>query len=186
MPHPPDEDAVAELNEHFRLLYDELHRLASGLMRRERPSHTLATSGLVGELYLRLRRSPGDLPRTQAGLVYRFVREMRSILVDYARYKKRDRRRTPGSREMLERLTVWLERQVDDVLDLEAALEDLEGLGGQSRRAASVVNLRLYAGLSYAEISALTNASVSTLKRDWAFASAWLRGRLSRSTGARN
>jgi RNA polymerase sigma factor (TIGR02999 family) len=152
------------------LVYDELRRLAHGQLARERPGHTLQTTALVHETYLRLVdqrrvdwRERGHFYAVAATL-------MRRILVDHARGRLAGKR----AHERVE-LTVAEELGAEDaafeVLDLDRALARLaDGFP----RAARVVELRYFGGLELAEIGVLLGVTDRTAKRDWAFARAWL------------
>ena len=174
-----DPDAEQEL---APLVYDELRRLARNCMRRERRDHTLQTTGLVHEAYLRLigQHHTDWQDRIQFFSVAAGV--MRRILIDYARTRKASKRggevaivsldsgADPGSRES------W-----DKILDVHEALSQLAVV---DPRAARVVELRFFAGLDIQEIADLMGVSDRTVKRDWEFAQSWLFERIAESYGA--
>lgn len=153
------------------LVYDELHRLAAGQLRRERPDHTLSPTALVHEAYLRLT---GGAPVDWRGRGHFFgvaAQAMRRILVDHAR--RRSRQKRSGQ------LAVTLEPELDHVADASseevlAVDEALERLAELDARQARVVELRYFVGLSIEETAAALDISPATVKRDWTIARAWL------------
>ncbi len=153
------------------LVYPELRRIAAHYMRQERPGHTLRTTGLVNEMYMRLfGRAPVDW-QSRAHFFAAVSREMRHILVDYAR--ARDAKKRPDGR-----LAISLSDadpvdtgDQEDLLALDEALSRLEAL---DLRASRVVELRYFTGLSEREAAEALGISLATLKRDWCFARAWL------------
>jgi RNA polymerase sigma factor (TIGR02999 family) len=153
------------------LVYPELRRIAAHYMRQERPGHTLRTTGLVNEMYLRLFGAAQTDWQSRAHFFAAVAREMRHILVDYARArnaKKRPDRRLAIS---LTDVDVVTSEVPEDVLALDEALSRLESV---DPRASRVVELRYFTGLSEREAAEALGISLSTLKRDWNFARAWL------------
>ena len=153
------------------LVYPELRRIAAHYMRQERPGHTLRTTGLVNEMYLRLFGTAQTDWQSRAHFFAAVAREMRHILVDYARArnaKKRPDRRLAIS---LTDVDVVAGESPEDVLALDEALSRLESV---DPRASRVVELRYFTGLSEREAAEALGISLSTLKRDWNFARAWL------------
>ena len=153
------------------LVYPELRRIAAHYMRQERPEHTLRTTGLVNEMYVRLFRAEQADWRNRAHFFAAVAREMRHILVDYARTRNAQKR--PEGRLALplsEAETLAADCDVD-LVGLEDALTRLERIDA---RAARVVELRYFAGLTEREAAEALRVSLSTLKRDWHFAKAWL------------
>ncbi len=157
------------------LVYDELRKIAHQHVRRERVGHSLYTTELVHEAYLRLLR-PGlsdDVAWDgQAHYLAAAARAMRNILVDRARARGAAKR--GGDRRRLD-LSDLGELTADDVpdeiLDLEAALARLSE---ESPQKAELVSLRFYAGLTMEEAAAVLGVSSTTADRHWAFARAWL------------
>lgn len=160
-----------------RLVYGELHRLASGYLRGEREDHTLQPTALVNEAYLRLlgQNAPWQ-NRTQFFAIA--ASTMRRILVDHAR------RVSAGRRDR--RLVIPLEDPaagdvaapfdpVHDVLGVHEALAHLERL---DQRQAQIVELKFFVGLTIDEIAGLLSISPATVTREWAMARAWLHQRL--------
>ncbi len=153
--------------------YDELRQIARGLLRRERVGHTLDTSGLVNEAWLRLAAQSGlDEPERPRFFAIA-VTTMRRILVDYARTRLRQKRgggATPVPLEDAEMLLTT--EEADHLVVLDEALERLEEV---SPRGAEVVRYRFFGGLSLEETGDLLGVSGKTVQRDWLAARAWLR-----------
>ena len=157
------------------LVYPELRRIAAHYMRQERPGHTLRTTGLVNEMYVRLFGTAQMPWQSRAHFFAAVAREMRHILVDHARARDAQKRPDP-------RLTISLS-EIDDVVgggeeDLLALDEAMSRLELVDPRASRVVELRYFTGLSEREAAEALGVSLSTLKRDWTFAKAWLRDQL--------
>lgn len=157
-------------------MYPELRRLARRCLSTERAGHTLQTTELVHEAWLRLFSS-SDISVADRGHLYALMaRQMRRVLVDYAR--RRNSAKGPGSgiRVALDDGMPGAAARVDeDVLSIDEALTALQQI---DPRAARVVELRFFAGLQEGEAAAALGISVATLKRDWVFARAWLYERL--------
>lgn len=155
------------------LLYDELRRMARGRLRGERGGHTLDTTALVHESYLRLVTQHGLKPEDRAAFFAAASNTMRRILVDHARSRRRHKR--GGDQEPLPLEDGDLfpsERAIDETLALEDALGKLEAA---HPRAARVFEQRLFGGLDLEEIAAAEGISLRTAGRDWQTARAWLR-----------
>jgi RNA polymerase sigma-70 factor, ECF subfamily len=156
------------------LVYAELHRLARGYMRRERPDHTLQATALINEAYLRLAGEPIAW-QNRAHFIGLSAQVMRRVLVDYARARRAEHRGGDLQRvEMQEELAISPEKieqvqQIDELLDKLAA---------EKPRQARVVELRYFGGLSFEEIAALLDVTSRTAKTDWAVARIWLMERL--------
>jgi len=151
-------------------VYPELRRIAARYMRQERPGHTLRTTGLVNEVYLRLfGPRPGDW-QNRAHFFAAVAREMRHVLVDFARARKAKKRPDERARTTLSRLEAGGPGR-EDVVALDEALAGLERIDA---RACRVVELRFFGGLNERETAEALGISISTLKRDWTFARAWL------------
>jgi RNA polymerase sigma factor (TIGR02999 family) len=159
------------------LVYDELRRLGGGLLRRERPGHTLQPTALVHEAVLRLCR-PDALagPRGRAQFLAAAARAMRQVLVDHARRRAADKR--GGGRERLP-LDAVLDHFAQQRLDLLAVHDALTRLAGLHERQSQVVELRFFGGYTAEEIAEQLQVSVSTVESDFRKATAFLRGRLS-------
>jgi RNA polymerase sigma factor (TIGR02999 family) len=162
-----DDEALHRL---LPLVYEELRRVARRHLRRERPDHTLQTTALINEAYLRLMEQGTSEVRDRSHFVALTSHLMRQILVDHARArlaKKRD----GGYRITLAEDLAVAEPREADVLAVDAALSRLGALDPQQAR---VVELRYFGGLSVRETSDVLGVSEATVKRDWATARAWL------------
>jgi RNA polymerase sigma-70 factor (ECF subfamily) len=163
------EEAKSEL---FRVLHDELVRIAAVQMRRQRPDHTLQPTALVNEAYLRLFRSDAPSFRDRGHFMTAAARAMRSVLVDTAR--RRATAKHGGDRVRVT-LTLGSAPAADDashdVLAVHAALERLERLDAHW---AAVVEMRFFGGLSTEEIAAGLGVSAPTVRRTWNKARTWL------------
>ena len=163
-------------------VYDELRRLAHGRLRFERQGHTLGTTALVHEAWLRLV-DLDRLPWQGRGHFFAVAaRAMRRILVDHARATKRHKR--GGSRERVpleeaegEALPNLTDEDADELLALDQALTRL---GEASERQRKVVELRFFSGLTSPETAEALGVGVNTVKRDWSVARAWLNRELDR------
>jgi RNA polymerase sigma-70 factor, ECF subfamily len=155
------------------LLYDELRRLARQRLRDERSSHTLDTTALVHEAYLRLFHQQSIDAKTRAEFFAVASNTMRRVLVDYARARRRQKRGGGVAVLPLEEVEPFLtDRAADEVLHLDEALERLRTL---QPRAVQVVEMHFFGGLSLVEIAAALGLSEKTVQRDWQAARAWLR-----------
>jgi RNA polymerase sigma factor (TIGR02999 family) len=167
-----DDQALASL---MPLVYQELHRLARSYMRRERPGHTLATTGLVHEAYLRLVGKDVEW-QNRAHFFGIAAREMRRVLVDYAR-SHRSAKRGGGAVPVPLEVAELLNKAPDlDFLALDEALSRLEALDPERGR---IVELKFFGGLSTEEASKILDVSTRTVKRKWEGARAWLYHELS-------
>lgn len=165
------------IDEPLGLVYAELHKLASAAMRRERRGHTLQPTALINEAYLRLANQP-DSWESRAHFFGAAARAMRQILIDHAR--KRHRAKRDGVKVELHDSDAIFEAKPEEVLALEAALDELGGIDLRSLR---IVELRYFAGLTVEETAALVGVSPKTVKRDWEFARVWLESRLRPDAG---
>jgi RNA polymerase sigma factor (TIGR02999 family) len=156
-------------------VYQELKDLAHRSLSRERPGHTLQTTALVHELYLKLCSSGSVDWQDRAHFMAVAARQLRYILIDHAKTVSRQKRGGPRIRVTLPDLPDAAVPQEEDVITLNDALERLEKLAS---RPAQVVELRFFAGMTEAEIAEVIGASLATIKRDWAFARAWLMSEL--------
>ena len=152
------------------LVYDELRRLAHHYMRGERAGHTLQTTALVNEVYLRLVDIDTMKWRDRAHFFAMAATLMRRVLVDYARQRGREKRGGGISVTSLDENAIAAQPAVD-VIALDEALERLALLDPQQSR---VVELRFFAGLSVEEAAEALDISPATVKRDWATAKLWL------------
>jgi RNA polymerase sigma factor (TIGR02999 family) len=164
----------------FPLVYDELRTLARAQLRNERPDHTLQPTALVHEAWLRLLGSSKPAWNDRPHFFRAAAEAMRRILIDHARKRTRDKR---GGRQVRVELDDVHAAPADDQDRLLALDDAFRRLEKQDPGAADVVRLRFYAGLSVAETAHATGLSERTVKREWAFARAWLYQALS-DTGA--
>jgi len=163
-----DEDACDRL---MPLLYDELRRLARARMQQERPDHTLGTTGLVHEAYLKLVDLTGVQWNDRTHFLALLSRVMRRILVDYARARKAVRRGGAQQRVELDEEGLVPDEQIEAVLELEDALAQLEA---QHPRPAQAVAHCYFGGLTNEEAAEVLGVSRATVERDLRFARAWL------------
>jgi RNA polymerase sigma factor (TIGR02999 family) len=169
-----EQDAEERL---LQVVYSELHRMARGQMSRERAPTQFQTTELVHETYLRLFGGREPSFESRAHFFAVAAEAMRRILVERARRRLRlkrggDRRRVP-----LDEQELTVDQRPEELLAIEAALGRLEDL---DPKMASVVKLRLFAGLDHAETAAALGCSVRTVHRRWDAAKAWLRRELDR------
>ena len=162
------------------LVYDELRRQASRYLRRERPGHTLQTTALIHEAYLRLVDQRGVSWQNRAHFFGIAAQAMKRILVDYAKARHRDKR--GGALETLPldeaRFVVTGEKGVD-LIALDEALARLAKFDPQQ---ASIVDLKFFGGFTIEEIAETLRISPATVKREWNSAKAWLHGEIARLT----
>ncbi len=153
------------------IVYQELKNLAHHYLREERPGHTLQTTALVHELYLKLCSSGPVDWQDRAHLLAVAARQLRFILIDYAKTASRRKRGGGQIRVTLTDLPDAASPQEEDIVNLNDALTRLEKLAA---RPALVVELRFFAGMTEEEIAEVVGASIATVKRDWDFARSWL------------
>jgi RNA polymerase sigma factor (TIGR02999 family) len=166
------------------LVYDELRRLARAQLRRERPGHTLQTTALVHEAYLRLAGQEKLSFESRGHLRAIAANTMRRILVEHARARRAAKRGGERARLTLtDGLGLAEESKPVDVLALDEALRRLAEV---DPRASRVVELRFFGGLTVEETAEILGVSAPTIKREWALARAWLRREMSlRRRGSR-
>jgi RNA polymerase sigma factor (TIGR02999 family) len=152
------------------LVYEELRRLAHAQLRRERPGHTLGTTGLVHETYVRLVDQTRVEWRDRAHFLAVAGWAMRRILVDYARRNRAARRGGGTVRFTLDK-DVPAEERGEMLLALDEALERLAGL---DRRLSQVVEYRYFGGLTEEETAEVLGVTRRTVQRDWVKARSWL------------
>ena len=158
------------LNALVPLIYDELHALAHHYLQGERSGHTLQTTALVHEAYLRLAKQGPFQTQNREHLVAVAARLMRQILVDYAR-GHRAAKRGPECRIELDEEIEPFKHRGADVVALDDALNQLAEL---DRQQSLIVELRFFGGLTVEETAAVLGISTATIGRDWTMARAWL------------
>jgi RNA polymerase sigma-70 factor, ECF subfamily len=163
-----DDAALAELTP---VVYGELRRLAHRQMVAERTNHTLQTTALVNEAYLRLTDQTDPRWQNRAHFFAVAARAMRRILVSYARSRQSQKRGGGVLKVDLDEAVVVSPEESKEIVDLHEALERLATL---EPRKAQVVELKYFGGLSYDEMAEVLKISSITVRRDWRFAKAWL------------
>jgi RNA polymerase sigma-70 factor (ECF subfamily) len=163
--------ASPEIDRLLPELYDELRRLAAGVLRGQRPDHTLQPTALVHEAYLKLAASAGGALAGRTHLLATAARAMRQILVDHARARATEKRGAGAVQVTLSLAGASGEPSAFDLLAFDEALRRLEALDGQQVR---IVELRYLVGLSVEEVAEVLGVSATTVKRDSAMARAWL------------
>ena len=173
-----NKDAEAQL---IPLVYNELHRLARHYMRGEREGHTLQTSALVNEAYLRLMGEHGVDWKNRAHFFGVSAQIMRRILVDHARNRDAQKRGGDVQKISLENAFVYSDEQSWQVV---AVHEALNKLVQWDSRQAQIVEMRFFGGLNVEETAEAMNVSPTTIKREFQLAKAWLYGELSKNIKA--
>lgn len=159
------------------LVYTDLRRMAGHFMRSERKDHTLQPTALVNEVFVRLVEQNGGTDWENRAHFFGFAaRLMRQILVDYARGRQTVKRGAGVQKDELDDHLAISETRREEVLTVDQTLNTLRQL---DPRQADIVELRFFGGLSTDEIAEVLNISERTVKRDWAMARAWMRGRIS-------
>jgi RNA polymerase sigma factor (TIGR02999 family) len=163
-----DDRALAELTP---LVYEELRRLAHYHMGGQRPNHTLQTTALVNEVYLRLADQTNPRWQNRAHFFAVAARAMRQILVNYARSQQAQKRGGGAVKVDLDEAALVSAEESEEIVDLHEALDTLAMLDS---RKAQVVELKYFGGLNYDEIAEVLKISRITVRRDWEFAKVWL------------
>ena len=168
--HEGDAEALDRL---VSLVYDELRTLARAQLRGEAIGHTLGSTALVHEAYLRLARREKLVAEDRRHFFAIAAQAMRRVLIDHARSRRRKKRGSGIVLRSLDDVTAFF---VDDAADeLTAIDEAVERLALASPRAARVVECRFFAGLTLQETAEILDVSLKTVQRDWLLARAWLR-----------
>lgn len=155
------------------LLYAELRAIARGRLRNERAHHTLDTTALVHEAYLRLHRQKRLSAEDRTAFLAIAGNTMRRVLIDYARTRKRQKRGGGASSVPLEEVEAFLsDSEAEEMLELHDALTRLEAMNPEG---AQVVQHRFFAGLTLEETAQVLGVSSKTIQRRWLAARAWLR-----------
>jgi len=165
-----------DLDKLMPAVYDELRRQAARYLRREQAGHTLQTTALIHEAYVRLVDQRNVQWQNRAHFFGIAAQMMRRILVDHARTKKRAKRGGSVIKVSLADATLPVNERDLDVVALDEALNRLAEIDEQQSR---VVELRFFSGLTVEETAEVMNISPATVKRDWSMAKAWLHRELS-------
>ena len=163
-----DEAALGELTP---LVYEELRRLAHYHMGGQRPDHTLQTTALVNEAYLRLAGQNNPNWQSRVHFFAVAARAMRQILVNYAKSYRAQKRGGGALKVDLDDVAIVSPEESKEIVDLHEALERLAAL---DPRKAHVVELKYFGGLNHDEIAEVLKISTVTVRRDWMFAKTWL------------
>lgn len=170
-----DREALDQL---LPYVYDELRRQASRYLRRERPDHTLQTTALIHEAYLKLIDQRKVEWQNRAHFFAVAAQAMRRILVDYARTKKREKRGGDDVKLQLdEAINIAAGEKSIDLVALDEALTRLAEF---DERQARVVELRYFSGMTEDETAEVLDISPATVRRDWRMAKAWLHSELTK------
>jgi len=153
------------------LVYEELRRIAGHYMRNERQGHTLQTSALVNEAYLRLVDHENIAWQNRAHFFGLAAQAMRRILVDYARRRNYQKRGGAARQVSLGEAAMVTDEDAAEMIALDDALEELTKI---DERKCRVVELRYFGGLSVEETAEALGVSIQTVGRDWSTAKAWL------------
>jgi RNA polymerase sigma factor (TIGR02999 family) len=167
----------AALDELMPVVYQELRRLAQNYLSDERPGHTLQTTALVHEAYLRLvdQRSVNWQNRAQFFGVA--AQMMRRILINHAVDRQAKKRQGYATKVSLDEAVSFFEQREVDLMALDEALNGLAALDAEQAR---IVELRFFAGLTIEEVAEVMGLSPATIKREWESAKLWLRRQFSR------
>jgi len=164
-----------ELDELMPVVYDELRRLAQNYLSRERPDHTLQTTALVHEAYLRLVDQKQVNWQNRAQFFGIAARMMRRILINHANDRRAKKRQGYTTRISLDDALNFFEKAELDLTALDEVLNELATLDPQQ---AQIVELRFFGGLTIEEVSEVLEISPATTKREWDSAKLWLRRQL--------
>ena len=162
----------AALDRLMPLVYDELRRLARSYMRQERAGHTLQTTALIHEAYLRLIDAHEVQLENRTHFFAVAARLMRQILVDFARTRGYQKRGGGAQQVSLDEAMVIGQPRDEDLLALDEALS---ALAQTDERKSRVIELRFFGGLTEAETAEALQVSPETVRRDWRLAKSWLR-----------
>jgi RNA polymerase sigma factor (TIGR02999 family) len=161
----------AALDKLMPLIYDELRKMARRYMRQQNPGHTLQTTALIHETYLRMVKQKEKHFENRAHFFGVAAQAMRHILVDYARARQTARRGGAARPISLEEAALVTAERAAELVAFDEALKELEKL---SKRQSRVVELRYFGGLSVDETATVLSVSPETVMRDWSMAKTWL------------
>ncbi len=171
-----DEDTI---NRILPLVYDELRRQAHQFLRRERQDHTLQTTALIHEAYIKLTQQRNTLWQNREHFFAISAKLMRRVLIDYAKTRQRAKRGGNATHVPLD--DVILVAKDDCRINMLAMDEALERLAKMDEQQCRIVEMRYFAGMSIDEIADVLQISAATVSRDWNMAKAWLRLELARN-----
>jgi RNA polymerase sigma factor (TIGR02999 family) len=166
------EDAFESL---FAVVYDELRRMASSYMRHERTDHTLQTTALVHEAYLKLVKQSDSPLQNRVHFFAVAAKVMRQILIDHARTRQYEKRGGGAKEISLEEAAVISGQRAEELVALDEALIALAAI---DERQSQIVEMRYFGGLTIAESAEYLKVSPDTVTRDWNMSKAWLYRRL--------
>src|SRR4030095_14540492 len=169
----------AALGELTPLVYEELHRVAHHHLSGQRSDHTLQTTALVNEAYLRLADQTNPRWQNRPHFFSVAARAMRQILVSYARSQQSQKRGGGALKVDLDEAALVSPEESKEIVELHEALVQLATLDS---RKAQVVELKYFGGLNYEEIAEVLKISRVTVRRDWEFAKVWLYTELHNAT----
>src|SRR5213075_396317 len=169
-----DKGALEKL---FPLVQPELHRLAHHYMIRERPGHTLQTTAILNEAYLRLVDDTKRVWQGRTHFIAAAAQLMRRIMVDHARERHSLKRGGGALKVTLDEAALVTETRSEELLALDEALENLAAF---DPRMSKIVEMRYFGGLSTEEIAEVLKVHPNTVTRDWSAAKAWLYATLSK------
>jgi len=161
----------AALDRLIPLIYEELRKMAKRYMRQQNPGHTLQTTALIHEAYLRMVKQTEKQFENRAHFFGVAAQAMRHILVDYARARQTARRGGAARPISLEEAALVTAERGAELVAFDEALKELEKL---SKRQSRVVELRYFGGLSVDETATVLSVSPETVMRDWSMAKTWL------------
>lgn len=161
----------AAIDRLFPLLYQDLKGIAHRQLRGERPDHTLNTTGLVHEAYMKLRGLDRLTWQNRAHFLAVAAQAIRRVLVDYAVATRAQKRGGQHQRVSLDEALLPVERPIEQLIAIDTQLNRLEAL---NPRLARVVECRFFSGMSIEETAHVLDSSPATVKRDWSLARAWL------------
>jgi RNA polymerase sigma-70 factor, ECF subfamily len=162
------QDAFDQL---FEAVYEELRKLASGYMRRERMDHTLQTTALVNEAYLRLAGGRESTPENRLHFFAVAAKVMRQVLVDHARARASGKRGGGVERIPIDDAVVAADERSGGLVALDEVLRELAEI---DPRKSQVIELRFFGGMTIDETAEFLGVSANTVTRDWELARAWL------------
>ena len=173
----------AALDQLMPIVYEELRRLARGFMGRERNNHTLQTSALINEAYLKLVDQDETNWQNRAHFFAVAAQIMRHILVDHARSDGYEKRGAGAQRVSLDDAKVFSEERAGELVALDDALTDLAAVDPRKSR---LVELRFFGGLNIDETAEVMDLSPTTVQREWRAAKAWLQRFIKGENPAKN